>query len=70
MLHVDVGPSARTGYDIVALRGELDATNAASTAGILQAAVAPRARGRRRSGGRDLHGLQERTRADVSTGAS
>jgi anti-anti-sigma factor len=41
---VHVGPITRTGYVVVALRGELDATNAAGTARILQAAVAPQLR--------------------------
>ena len=44
MLDTDVGPSARTGYVVVALRGELDATNAAGTARMLQAAVTPQSR--------------------------
>lgn len=44
MLDTHVGPSARTSYVVVALRGELDATNAAGTARILQAAVAPQLR--------------------------
>ena len=44
MPDVMVGPSARTGYVVVLLRGELDITNSASTARILQAAVAPQLR--------------------------
>ena len=44
MLDTHVGPSARTSYVVVALRGELDVTNAAGTARILQAAVAPQLR--------------------------
>ena len=44
MLDVRAGSSARTGYVVVLLRGELDATNAAGTARILQAAVAPQLR--------------------------
>ena len=39
-----VGTSACTSYVVVALRGELDTTNAAGTARILQAAVAPQLR--------------------------
>jgi anti-sigma B factor antagonist len=41
VLDTDVGPSARTAYVVVALRGELDATNAAGTARMLKTAVAP-----------------------------
>ena len=44
MPDVRAGPSARTGYVVVLLRGELDITNSASTARILQAAVAPQLR--------------------------
>lgn len=44
MLDTHVGTGARTSYVVVALRGELDATNAAGTARILQAAVAPQLR--------------------------
>ncbi len=39
-----VGSSGCIGYVVVALGGELDATNTAGTARILQAAVAPRLR--------------------------
>jgi anti-sigma B factor antagonist len=41
VLETDASSPARTGYVVVALRGELDTTNAAGTARILQAAVAP-----------------------------
>lgn len=44
MLDAHVGTRARTSYVVVALHGELDATNAAGTARILQAAVAPQLR--------------------------
>ena len=44
MLDTDVSSTARTGYVVVALRGELDTTNAASTARILTAAVTPQLR--------------------------
>ena len=44
MLDTHVGSSGCIGYVVVALGGELDATNAAGTARILQAAVAPQLR--------------------------
>jgi anti-anti-sigma factor len=44
VLDIDVGSTARTGYVVVALRGELDTTNAAGTARILTAAITPQLR--------------------------
>jgi anti-sigma B factor antagonist len=44
VLDTHVGTGARTRYVVVALRGELDVTNAAGIARILQAAVAPQLR--------------------------
>ena len=44
MLDTHVGTRARTGYVVVALRGELDETNAAAAGRILMAAVAPQLR--------------------------
>jgi anti-sigma B factor antagonist len=44
VLDTHVGTRARTGYVVVALRGELDETNAAGAARILMAAVAPQLR--------------------------